>query len=743
MNEILQLKGKFSYKKNAQVGGRNLPANSFVKSEHLYHLRDQLESILKYWKDDRLIGGALISVHCKHVLAKSNRIQGIFVVPSSQKPNDYICGAKFEGAGASIRHIFTYYFDLDVIRASIDRLGMCARIVDEAFGGRIDRNTIEHINKMKYKFNAPISRTTFINVIVDSCYVERFAVDSYTDEAEDQAIITVYKTKLSATEILHLIGVEVVGTKIIDENTLLLNREQIELLKQKVPYLIAMQTKDISKLNPSDIIDVSKNSYTIPTPQNEPVIGVIDTVFSDDVYFKDWVSAVNMLDPEIPLSAQDYMHGTAVTSLIVDGPTLNPSLDDGCGRFRVKHFGVATGGAFSSFSVLKAIRQAVSQNRDIKVWNISLGSAMEVHQNFISPEAAELDKIQSDYGVAFVVAGTNKSRKNDQEMRVGSPADSINSIVVNSVRRDRAPASYHRVGPVLSFFHKPDVSSYGGDIGERINVCTPTGIVSMMGTSFAAPWIARKMAYLIYNMGLTREVAKALLIDAAAGWERSDTEASSAVGYGVVPQKIGDILYSPNDEIRFIITGTADQYETYTYSLPVPISKDKHPYYARATLCYYPRCSRQQGVDYTNTELDIHFGRVKESGDRKGIKSINNNVQGDKGHHLLYEGSARDLYRKWDNIKHISDSIKERAIPRKKIGDGNWGLSILIKERLTSSKERSIPFGVVITLKEMNGINRIDEFVKNCNMRGWIVNRVSVDNMVDIYNKAEEEIKFE
>ena len=56
MNEILQLKGKFSYKKNTQVGGRNLPANSFVESEHLYHLRDQLESILQYWKDDRLIG---------------------------------------------------------------------------------------------------------------------------------------------------------------------------------------------------------------------------------------------------------------------------------------------------------------------------------------------------------------------------------------------------------------------------------------------------------------------------------------------------------------------------------------------------------------------------------------------------------------------------------------------------------------------------------------------------------------
>jgi hypothetical protein len=33
--------------------------------------------------------------------------------------------------------------------------------------------------------------------------------------------------------------------------------------------------------------------------------------------------------------------------------------------------------------------------------------------------------------------------------------------------------------------------------------------------SFAAPWIARKLSYLIDILGLNRELAKALIIDAA------------------------------------------------------------------------------------------------------------------------------------------------------------------------------------------------------------------------------------
>ena len=42
---------------------------------------------------------------------------------------------------------------------------------------------------------------------------------------------------------------------------------------------------------------------------------------------------------------------------------------------------------------------------------------MEINPNFISPEAAELDRIQCEYDVIFVVAGTNRGPKNSESIK--------------------------------------------------------------------------------------------------------------------------------------------------------------------------------------------------------------------------------------------------------------------------------------------------------------------------------------
>lgn len=332
-----------------------------------------------------------------------------------------------------------------------------------------------------------------------------------------------------------------------------------------------------------------------------------------------------------------------------------------------------------------------------------------------------------------------------KSVRIGSPADSLNSIVVNAVDFSGNSASYTRVGPVLSFFHKPDISYYGGDgprYTDKIVVCKDEfGASYVAGTSFAAPWISRKLGYLIHIMGMSREIAKALLIDAAAGWDRKD-DVSHKIGYGVVPKHINDIIQTADDEIRFIMTGASEEYETYTYNIPVPIVEGAHPFYARATLAYFPHCDRNQGVDYTSTEMDIHFGRVIVKKESTTIKSINNNQQSEDKLITLYEEDARKMYRKWDNIKHISEVIKERKIPRKAYDSGLWGLKINTKERLQKRKN-PLPFGVVVTLKEMNGVNRIEDFIKLCQARGWLVNRINIDNQLDIYAKSEEDIIFE
>lgn len=73
----------------------------------------------------------------------------------------------------------------------------------------------------------------------------------------------------------------------------------------------------------------------------------------------------NYVSKDIQYSDEDFRYGTAVTSILVDGPSLNPDLDDECGHFKVRHFAVATGKQFSSFSILRNIRQIVVENKDI------------------------------------------------------------------------------------------------------------------------------------------------------------------------------------------------------------------------------------------------------------------------------------------------------------------------------------------------------------------------------------------
>ena len=756
MNNILQLKGRFEQRSNgSRPGSPKLPKGKTVSASHLYELAKQLERILVFWTKNTDINGALVSVHYKHIVAKSNRLK-ILLAENGKTPTDSIRGAKFvwepDDVGKEVqKHVFTHFVSLKAIEKSIEVLKQTASIIEQHYSGSVNSEIIEELGeKSKYSFSE-VSKTNFLRTVVDGFYVEKFDVDRTTEEITEEAIITIYQTGVDTKRLRSKFGINIFDERIIDGTTLRLNPDEVKLLYNNASYLIAMGVTDFSEISRDDMLDTYENveddfGSMIPHPTNEPVIGVIDTQFNKKVYFHEWVEYTNLLDPNIPLTKKDYEHGTGVSYIIVDGPQGNPELEDGCGRFRVRHFGVATHNGFSSFTVLKMIRNIVASNRDIKVWNLSLGSKLEIKPNFISPEAAELDRIQSEYDVIFVVAGTNVPEGvTKKDMRIGSPADSLNSMVVNAVDFKGNSASYTRVGPVLSFFHKPDISYYGGDgtvYTDKMVVCRDDmGAAYVTGTSFAAPWISRKLAYLIHIMGFSREVAKALLIDAAAGWNRKD-DVSHRIGYGIVPKHINDIIKTSNDEIRFIMTGASEEYETYTYNLPVPIVDNAHPFYARATLAYFPQCDRNQGVDYTSTEMDIHFGRVVAKRGSTTIKAIDDNQQSEDKLITLYEEDARKMYRKWDNVKHISEEIKDKRIPRKAYDSGLWGLKINTKERLQTRKD-PLQFGVVVTLKEMNGVNRIDDFVKMCLARGWLVNRLDIENQLDVYAKAEEEIEFE
>lgn len=743
MNNVLELKGKrfVQESKKGNGGGAAINSKVVVANNHVKKLQSKLQSLREFWmNEDKPFSGILISVHYNKIVAKTNRISGLF---KGDQSNYAIVGAKFNTE--KTKHIITYFLEDADIEDSIKLLENVSKVLTIYFTDGISKEVFEQkilFDRIDFK-KYFLSKTLFRQIVADVSYIDDFEVEM-ARKHDKESIITLFDIGVDVKSVFNKIGIDILSSRILDNRTVYLDENQMNLLYEKAPYLVAMATENLSDLSPDDFIEEYESDITsIPNPGIEPTIGVIDTLFDKRVYFSKWVEYHDMVDDNIPKGQNDYRHGTAVSSIIVDGPKMNPWLDDGCGRFKVRHFGVAAGAQFSSFTIIKLIKTIIEGNKDIKVWNISLGSNQEINDNFISAEAAVLDQIQYENDVIFVVAGTNKSREDVN--KIGSPADSINSMVVNAVTKSGLSTKYSRKGLALSFFAKPDVSYYGGSEEQYIQVCEPLGATFVAGTSFAAPWIARKLAYLIDVLGLNREIAKALIIDAARGWNDAPTPEEVALyGHGIVPIKITDIIQTPEDEIRFLVTDVSEKWNTYNYHFPIPLKADTYPYYARATMCYFPLCDRAQGVDYTNTELNLHFGRIQDDGKLNEINDDKQNLDdiGESRSYIL-EGDARERFRKWDNVKYVAEKVKDRRVPKKSYRNKNWGMEIKTNNRLDPEDGVGLRFGVVVTIKEMYGINRIDEFIKNCNLNGWLVNAIDIQNRIEIHEKINEEIRFD
>ena len=753
MNHLLEVKLRYNHGK--RPGGpimTNLRKDRAVTVEKIQYLQENIRTIIRYYETTpRYLKGYLIDVNYNDIIAKTKRIKEL-LKPNGKQTNDIVVGARFsDAAEGQENHIITYYVDMETLDAAIIKLEEAKRFLIEELGGeaRPANFNEEKDKKPNLNYKGYSLKSVIRSMIVDCSMVESMSVPNVTAKTyKDSFLVTFFQTEWSLSEILEKLKIDryQYPYAFYGRDTISVNWALYQILLDKVPYMISMISPDLSQITLENFESSNKKyERDIPKPSTEPTIGVIDNLFDENVYFSEWVENIDYLDEfESAYGKEIYRdHGTEVTSIIVDGPALNPWLDDGCGRFKVRHFGVAAD-KISVPRLVNKIRQIVNDNPDIHVWNLSLGTEDEVSKNFISYDGSALDDLQASKNIIFVVSGTNDNRiEKNGMLRVGSPADSLNAVVVNSVKRNGLPASYTREGTILSFFHKPDVSYYGGDYeeNERIRACSSRDIEEVYGTSFAAPWIARKLSFLIDIMGFSREVAKALLIDSAAGWDfkRTTYKVQNQIGYGIVPIKISDILESENAEIRFVLHGTASSYITSNYSLPIPRDSDnKYPFIARATMCYFPQCSRTQGVDYTSRELSLKFGRVKEDG---SIADINENIQDEAGH-AIDERQSRKEFRKWENTKFISKVLKKnRALDS--YDERLWGISIISKERLATSMKAHLNFGVVVTLREIKGINRIQDFITACTLRGWIVNEIDLESKLALYHKNQEDLTFD
>ena len=182
MNGLLQLKGRFDKRGYEGMGPISLPAHKKVTSEKIEKLISQLAKVKEYWSDKDDIAGLIVSVHYIRVVAKSNRLK-ILLADVGRKPVDSIRGAKFvtgtdENGKTIHKHVFTHYVQVSAIDKAINNLQIVKGIVDTDYNGCITTEDIEKLGKVKkYAHAEKITKTNFVNAIVDCFFVEKFDVD--------------------------------------------------------------------------------------------------------------------------------------------------------------------------------------------------------------------------------------------------------------------------------------------------------------------------------------------------------------------------------------------------------------------------------------------------------------------------------------------------------------------------------------------------------------------------------------
>lgn len=758
MTNLLSMRSELHYRSypSDRVGSISMGVHDQVSRNKIIGLKEDLLKALKEWPSDALIKDVLIEVAYDTVVSKTNRIKNLFKISQRDKVHG-IVGARYEhNVRGEPYHVLTYYLTRNNIEEAAMKLGELVSFFEEHFADKdyIDSVAFERIGK---DAGTPRdwSMSATKQAIHDCIHPVSISIPFFEGSISGPSIVGIFPTEIKAADLLSSYSKLEQREALIDNTTLLLDELQFDELVTKAPYLVTMTVSDNYDLDESDGNNESDDAWEDPLPfkidkpTGEPTVGVIDTVFDTSSQLARWVEDHPMIDDGLRLSSKDYEHGTQVTSIIVAGHELNPELDDGCGWFQVRHFGVARKWGNSIQRLIQNITRIVEENPDIRVWNLSLGTDQEITPNAVSPLAACLDRLQSEKDILFIVAGTNDENRT-RRLRMGSAGDSVNSIVVNSVRRDDTPASYSRRGPVLSFFTKPDISYYGGDDGELIHVLNSVGIVSDKGTSLAAPWIARKAAYLLEVLHLPRDVTKALLIDSALSWKTAVLEAgvSPERGYGVIPQRIEDVYQAKEDEIKFYISGHIENYETYSDEIPVPLDQKKYPYAARAVLVYAPTCNKKQGVDYTNTELSLTFGRSedrirKDGTPYIGIEGISDKFTSSPKEFVPYERAVREYKRKWDNVK-VKIEKSENARSKKMLSkSGGWGMSIIKTDRLNDGSGDHLPFGLVVTLKAIDGNSRIENFIQQSSRHHWVVREVKPEERIRINQQSQKRIEFE
>jgi serine protease AprX len=272
------------------------------------------------------------------------------------------------------------------------------------------------------------------------------------------------------------------------------------------------------------------------------------------------------------------------------------------------------------------------------------------------------------------------------------------------------PSGFSRHGPGPNYVIKPDLAHYGGAIAR--NGSHPLGMTSLdhvsgiaedIGTSFAAPLVARQLAYIHHRItpSPSATLARAILThnarDVRTGGRVKDHD-DHYVGFGT-PLEVDNALECNPWMMTLVFEevlrpGYFLEWDNFPY--PQSVTRNgKFRGEIWMTLAYPPHRNPNWGSEYCETHVDAHFGVYQDEKD--GGETFVGKVPPEHPNRgQLYETFQVQNLRKWAPVRTYYG-----AFP-KGVAGKRWRLAVGLLSR--HNLEARIPtaqhFALILTIAD-------------------------------------------
>lgn len=360
-----------------------------------------------------------------------------------------------------------------------------------------------------------------------------------------------------------------------------------------------------------------------------PILGILDSGVEQSEYLSSW-----RLGNEYNTAGLDdfdisRIHGTMVTSIAVYGDILEGKRYTGCGPLKYVSCIVNSdrnGISITEDELIIYIRKAIQRFPDVKIWNLSQGSSLEVSDYEFSDFAKALDDIQKKNNILICKSAGNCS---NQVGRITSGAESVLALTVGSIcneglhykdLQEGLHSPFSRIGYGPEGLIKPEIVHYGGNIHTGVKVLTGADIQHIAwGTSFATPRVASLATHLYHRLGqpFNSTLIKALIVHNSNYPTSVDTTVAGyekMYGFGV-PTTINEMLNNDEDEFTMVwqpdfSNGTDFQIINFPY--PRSLVDENNNLYGIVvvTIVTDPVLKSGEGNEYCQTDIEVKLGPV-------------------------------------------------------------------------------------------------------------------------------------